>query len=182
MGKYFWAEDEIDLKDEEWIYSHTDDYGIRYFYKTDVLIDDKVVAIAAQLDPILEKQSLYPLDPVERPWGTYQVLYEDDKCKIKRIVVYPGKRLSLQSHKHRDELWQIISADKYSVYSDAPYDNITPKVNTNMLMYNIVFIPKNARHRIENVGEKPLVFIEIQTGESFDESDIIRYEDDYGRV
>lgn len=113
----------------------------------------------------------------ERPWGTYQVLYEDDKCKIKRIVVYPGKRLSLQSHKYRDELWKLIQGE-----GEVILEGYTFSVYSDKLPYSHCVILRGLKHRITNTGAENLVFIEIQTGESFDENDIVRYEDDYGRV
>ena len=114
-----------------------------------------------------------------RPWGNYLVIYEDEKCKVKRIIVDPGQQLSLQSHEYRDELWKLISGQweialQYYPYRDNPlryYD----------YAYN-AYIPRKAKHRIRNTGKEPLVIIEIQTGLSFDENDIIRYADDYGRL
>ena len=107
-----------------------------------------------------------------RPWGYYEVLLDANNCKVKRITVLPGKRLSLQYHERRDELWQIISGEgKITIgnkeFPLGPQDSFT--------------IFRKQHHRIENVGEEDLVFIEIQTGDYFGEDDIIRIEDDYGR-
>lgn len=122
-----------------------------------------------------------------RPWGCYEVLYSDDKCKIKRIVVSPGKRLSLQSHKNRDETWKIISGKGLVevIIRDFSPNIIKLKIDMNDIEYfedSSFYIKRNEKHRISNIGTEPLVFIETQTGDSFEEEDIVRYEDDYGRV
>jgi mannose-6-phosphate isomerase len=107
-----------------------------------------------------------------RPWGQYEVLLDAKDCKVKHITVLPGQRLSLQYHEKRDELWQIISGEgKITVgkmeFDLAAQDNFT--------------IFRRQHHRIENIGKKNLVFIEIQTGDYFGEDDIVRIEDDYNR-
>jgi mannose-6-phosphate isomerase len=109
----------------------------------------------------------------ERPWGYYEVLIEDLEHKVKRIVVYPGARLSLQKHRHRDEHWLIVSGE--AVFT----------LNTDELILGkgqSIDIPRGALHRVRNTGEKELVIVEVQTGDYFDENDIERVEDDYGRV
>ena len=108
-----------------------------------------------------------------RPWGSYEILLEDDNCKVKKILVQPGQKLSLQSHEKRNELWSIIDGD-----GEITLNNEIKPISKGM----ISFIPAKTIHRIENVGNKPLVFIEIQTGEYFGEDDIKRYEDIYGRI
>lgn len=128
-----------------------------------------------------------PFNLEVRPWGCYEVLYSDDKCKIKRIVVSPGKRLSLQSHKNRDETWKIISGKGIAEinFDEHPDWMYKFQFDMNDLGYfedSSFYIKRNEKHRISNIGTEPLVFIEIQTGDSFDEDDIIRYEDDYGRI
>lgn len=111
---------------------------------------------------------------VERPWGNFIVLYEDSTCKIKKITVNPGSKFSLQSHLHRDELWKHISGTGLIDYNQL-------KLTFDSDLFSIS-IRRQIKHRVENNGTVPLVFIEIQTGDSFDETDIVRYEDDYGRV
>jgi mannose-6-phosphate isomerase-like protein (cupin superfamily) len=108
-----------------------------------------------------------------RPWGTYQILLEDSNCKVKKIIVQPGHKLSLQSHEKRNELWSIVEGDGEITLNE----EIMP-ASKGMMFY----IPIKTIHRIENTGNKPLVFIEIQTGEYFGEDDIKRYEDVYGRI
>jgi len=109
-----------------------------------------------------------------RPWGYYEVLSDDkNDHKVKRITVWPGKRLSLQLHKRRREHWVIVSGKA----------RVTLGKNTLTLgPSQSVDIPVETAHRIENIGNIPLVFIEVQQGDYFGEDDIIRLEDDYGRV
>lgn len=109
---------------------------------------------------------------VHRPWGTYTVLEEGDRFKIKRIVVKPGQRLSLQSHHHRSEHWVVVSGTAKIVNGDNELILITNQST---------YIPCGNKHRLENPGILPLVLIEVQSGEYLGEDDIVRYEDIYGR-
>jgi mannose-6-phosphate isomerase len=108
-----------------------------------------------------------------RPWGYYRVLADEPDHKVKRIIVHPGQRLSLQRHQRRSEHWHIIQG-KAIVGKD---DNEYP-----LQAGGSVDIPKGSWHRIRNPGENNMVFIEIQTGDYFGEDDIERAEDDYGRL
>lgn len=108
-----------------------------------------------------------------RPWGTYTVLESADKYKIKRIVVKPGKRLSLQKHLHRSEHWVVVSGTATVTVGDQ-----TQLVRPNESTY----IPIGEVHRLENNGRLDLVLIEAQVGEYTGEDDIIRLEDIYGRT
>ena len=108
-----------------------------------------------------------------RPWGSYEILYDGADCKVKRITVNPGKKLSLQFHYKRDELWQIISGKGILTIGDTQY---VLEAQDSMTIF------RRQHHRIENIGKEDLVFIEIQTGDYFGEDDIVRVEDDYGRV
>ena len=107
-----------------------------------------------------------------RPWGHYEVLSDFPDHKVKRIVVYPGKRLSLQSHQRRGENWTIVQGHAVVTRGDEliplnPGDSIQ--------------IAKQAKHRIFNPGSSDVVFVEVQTGDYFGEDDIERFEDDFGR-
>lgn len=111
---------------------------------------------------------------VFRPWGWYVNVEGDDYngFKIKRIAVYPEKRLSLQSHNHRSEHWVIVKG------------NAKVQVGNDILLLNAdqnVYIPIKTLHRIENIGVELLEFTETQIGDYLGEDDIIRYEDDFGR-
>ncbi len=110
---------------------------------------------------------------VNRPWGTYTVLEEGPKFKIKRIAVKPGASLSLQMHHHRSEHWIVVSGMARVVNGQQELF-----VNTNESTY----IPAGHKHRLENPGMLPLVMIEVQSGEYLGEDDIVRFEDVYGRV
>lgn len=108
-----------------------------------------------------------------RPWGYYEVLSDQADHKVKRITVYPGKRLSLQRHRKRDEHWHVISG------------NATVTLNSEELRLEkgqSCDISRSVAHRIENRDTGNVVFIEVQTGQYFGEDDIERIEDDYGRV
>ena len=108
----------------------------------------------------------------ERPWGWYEILFEDAELKIKRIMVKPGKRLSLQSHQRRAENWVIVQGRALFTL-DEQTCNLEPR--------QAVFIPEKAKHRIENTGREDLVFIEVQSGSYLGEDDITRYQDDFDR-
>ena len=109
----------------------------------------------------------------DRPWGYYLVLFEDRGYKVKRFVVHPGKRLSLQRHRKRSEHWQVVrGAAMVTVGSDRA--GLGPG--------EYIDIPVGTLHRVESVGGEDLVVIEVQMGEYVGEDDIERVEDDYGRA
>jgi mannose-1-phosphate guanylyltransferase / mannose-6-phosphate isomerase len=110
---------------------------------------------------------------VHRPWGTYTVLEEDPSFKIKRIEVKPGGCLSLQMHHHRSEHWIVVSGMAKVVNGEQEIF-----VGTNESTY----IPAGHKHRLENPGMLKLVMIEVQSGEYLGEDDIVRFQDNYGRV
>jgi len=109
-----------------------------------------------------------------RPWGYYCTVEGNDQSgfKVKRISVYPGKKLSLQSHDKRSEHWVIVSG---SAKVQIGHDFLTLGPNQH------VYIPKKTLHRMENIGDDLLEFVETQIGEYLGEDDIVRYEDDFGR-
>jgi len=107
-----------------------------------------------------------------RPWGTYEVLLDHDNYKIKRIVVKPGKRLSLQKHFHRNEHWIVVSGTATVTVGDE-VKLIRPNESTYIKMGEV--------HRLENEGKIPVVLIEAQVGEYTGEDDIVRIEDDFKR-
>jgi mannose-1-phosphate guanylyltransferase/mannose-6-phosphate isomerase len=109
---------------------------------------------------------------VHRPWGTYTVLEDSPRFKIKRIEVKPGASLSLQMHHHRSEHWIVVSGMARVVNGDHEL-----LVSTNESTY----IPAGYKHRLENPSDLNLVVIEIQIGEYLGEDDIVRFEDVYGR-
>jgi mannose-1-phosphate guanylyltransferase/mannose-6-phosphate isomerase len=109
---------------------------------------------------------------VHRPWGNYQSLDQGDRFQVKRIVVKPGGRLSLQKHNHRAEHWVVVRGTA----------RVTIGEETRDLHENeSIYVPVGTKHRLENPGKIPLELIEVQTGSYFGEDDIIRIEDDYRR-
>lgn len=109
----------------------------------------------------------------QRPWGSYTVLDDQPHSKVKRMEVAPGKRLSYQRHAHRAEHWFVVAGR-----ARVTLDGGTIDVGAGQA----VDIPLGAAHRVENPGDDPLVFVEVQTGTSFAEDDIERLEDDFGRA
>lgn len=112
---------------------------------------------------------------VFRPWGWYMNIDGDDHSgsKVKRICVLPGSRLSLQSHNYRSEHW-VITKGKARVQLGKDLLDLNPNQS--------VFIAKEVLHRMENIGTEEVEFVETQIGEYLGEDDIVRYEDDYGRI
>jgi mannose-1-phosphate guanylyltransferase/mannose-6-phosphate isomerase-like protein (cupin superfamily) len=109
---------------------------------------------------------------VERPWGSYTVLEKGEKYKIKRVVLKPRARLSLQLHRRRSEHWVVVSGT-----AKVTRENETYLVQTNESTY----IPINTKHRLENPEETLLQIIEVQNGDYVEEDDIVRFSDDYNR-
>jgi mannose-1-phosphate guanylyltransferase len=110
---------------------------------------------------------------VARPWGTYTTLQEGPRFKIKRIEVKPGGALSLQMHHHRSEHWVVVSGTG-KVTVDNKEVLLAPNEST--------YVPVGSRHRLENPGPELLTLIEVQCGDYVGEDDIVRFEDQYGRV
>lgn len=110
---------------------------------------------------------------VYRPWGSYTVLEEGSRYKIKRIVVKPGEKLSLQMHHHRSEHWIVIKGTaKVNMSNEEKF------IHENESIY----VPKSTPHRLENPGKIELELIEVQNGEYVEEDDIMRFDDIYGRT
>ena len=121
---------------------------------------------AAQRDEYLVHKRVY------RPWGYYEGLDAGEQFQVKRIMVEPGKKLSLQMHHHRAEHWVVVSGKA----------NVTRGDKTIVLSANeSTYIPVGMRHRLENIGTMPLHVIEVQSGSYLGEDDIVRFEDDYKR-
>ncbi len=112
-------------------------------------------------------------DDGRRPWGHYVVLDDQPDAKVKRIVVDPGKRLSLQLHHHRAEHWTVVRGRATVTLGEDEF-HVGPGES--------VDIPTATAHRVANRGPEPLVFVEVQLGDYFGEDDIVRLDDDYGRA
>lgn len=108
-----------------------------------------------------------------RPWGGYEVLADDQDFKAKVIKVDPGAQLSYQSHEHRSEHWVVVKGEGQVVLNGDVHQ---------LSVGDSISIPRGAKHRIRNPGNKELLFVEVQTGSYFGENDIVRYEDDYDRT
>jgi mannose-6-phosphate isomerase len=117
----------------------------------------------AGLDPIFER----------RPWGTFTVLADDADCKVKRITVDPGQRLSYQRHQRRSEHWVVVAGQARVTLDDV--DHLLEAGQS-------IDIPRGAAHRVTNPGTDELAFVEVQLGDYFGEDDIVRLSDDYGRA
>ena len=109
----------------------------------------------------------------KRPWGGFELLEEGRGYKVKRLVVEPGHRLSLQRHRFRAEHWVVVAG--------APRVRVAGRT-LRLRARGTVSIPRGAWHRIENPGRRPVVLIEVQHGPYLGEDDIIRQQDDYGRA
>lgn len=109
---------------------------------------------------------------VYRPWGSYTLLEQQARFQIKRITVYPGKKLSLQMHHHRHEHWVIVTGTARITNGDQVF-----LLHENQSTY----IPAGIMHRLENPGVIALELIEVQNGSYLGEDDIVRFDDDYGR-
>ncbi|MBN2333231.1 MAG: phosphomannose isomerase type II C-terminal cupin domain [Deltaproteobacteria bacterium] len=118
-------------------------------------------------------QYMQALEPVSRPWGTYQVLHREEGCQVKKIVVNPGQRLSLQLHHQRSEHWVVIEGPAVITVDDQERE---------VAVGGHVFIPREAKHRLENRTDELVVIIEVQQGSYLGEDDIVRFADDYKRA
>ena len=115
-----------------------------------------------------------------RPWGVYYVLEDQPKFKVKKLIVKPKQRLSLQSHQHRAEHWVVVSGTATIQIRDKQHPDY---VGHSILHENgSCYIPKEHIHRLANTHDDLLVIVEVQCGEYTGEDDIERFEDDYERV
>ena len=121
----------------------------------------------------MSDNALKPREFDRRPWGTYEVLDEGDLFKVKRIEVLSGKRLSYQKHSKRAEHWFVVAGE-----AKVTLDDRDIKVPAG----EAIDIPIGSAHRVENEGSETLVFIEVQRGSYLGEDDIVRLQDDFGRV
>jgi mannose-1-phosphate guanylyltransferase / mannose-6-phosphate isomerase len=109
---------------------------------------------------------------VHRPWGSYDSLALAPSFQVKLITVSPGASLSLQLHHKRAEHWIVVEGIARVTINEREFD-LSENEST--------FIPLGAKHRLQNLGEKPLKLIEVQSGSYLGEDDIVRFSDNYGR-
>lgn len=114
-----------------------------------------------------------PASAEQRPWGSWTVLYEAEGVKVKLIEVLPGHRLSLQYHHYRSELWVCVGGRADAVIGER---------RLQLALHDTAVIPAGEIHRLGNSGCDPLFIVEVQQGETLDEEDIVRLEDDYHRA
>jgi mannose-6-phosphate isomerase-like protein (cupin superfamily) len=145
----------------------TIEYGIER--KKKIFSDDPVDNYITLYQDILKRRARED----HRPWGFYEVLSDRTDHKVKRITVYPGKRLSYQRHRQRSEHWHLVEGEAL-VTLDGRQVPLSAEES--------IDIPRKSAHRVENPGNRNMVFIEVQHGEYFGEDDIERLEDDFGRT
>jgi|SRR5690606_16423419 len=109
----------------------------------------------------------------KRPWGEFWVLEDEPTHKVKKLLVNPKGRLSLQYHFKRSEVWTIVSG-----MATITINNIIK----DYAVGEMAQIPQGTHHRIENKTTEPVIIIEVQYGDYFGEDDIVRIEDDYNRA
>jgi len=132
------------------------------------VLKELVTSLESQNPKIKEDQNT-----VKRPWGEYKILEEGSGFQVKKLTINAKSSISLQSHNKRSEHWTVING--------API--VTNGNNKTTLMKNeSIYIPKNAKHRIENPNDGIVEIIEVQVGDYIEEDDIIRYEDQYNRT
>ena len=108
-----------------------------------------------------------------RPWGNFENLLDNTSCKVKKIVIHPEQAPSYQYHFKRSEVWVVVKG-----VGELKLDDVIYKVSSG----DVFQIPLKAKHQIKNTGKDDLVFIEVQLGTYFGEDDIVRIEDNYGRI
>ncbi len=118
----------------------------------------------AQRKETLEHRTHY------RPWGSFTILEEGERYKIKHVVVNPSEKLSLQLHRHRSEHWVVIRGMATITIGD---------IKKNIHENESAYVPRSTSHRLENPGKLELELIEVQNGEYLEEDDIERFEDKY---
>tara|TARA_Y100001970_G_C14126615_1_gene799296 strand:+ start:93 stop:437 length:345 start_codon:yes stop_codon:yes gene_type:complete len=110
---------------------------------------------------------------VNKPWGSFRIIDEGKNYLVKKILVKPKGKLSLQSHNNRHEHWTVVNGIAEVLLNEKKI-----KLDCNQSIY----IPKGSKHSLENKYNEDLIIIEVWYGENLSEEDIIRYEDIYGRV
>ena len=108
-----------------------------------------------------------------KPWGTVETISEGPGYQVKRITIEPGKRTSYKLHRRRSEYWVVVSGEALFLLDDEPIKRSRGEMGV---------APVLSKHRVENVGTDPLVFIEVRLGVDITEDDEDRFADDYGRV
>ena len=132
---------------------------------------DQLNAIMEQLK-LENRKEILVNKKMYRPWGYYESIIENPRYQVKRVIVTPGEKLSLQLHYHRSEHWVVVKGTGKVTRGE---EEIIISENES------TYIPCNTKHRIENIGKIDLELIEVQVGSYLGEDDIVRFEDKYGR-
>ncbi|MDC0540040.1 phosphomannose isomerase type II C-terminal cupin domain [bacterium] len=120
----------------------------------------------------MESQFDWVITKKQKPWGWYEVLLDSPECKVKRITINPGQRLSYQYHSKRKETWTVVKGNLTIILDD---DKLFRGPGQS------IKISLGDKHRAWNETEEIVQFIEVQTGTYFGEDDIVRVKDDYNR-
>ena len=136
---------------------------------------DRVQDVKGIVDQLkaLKRDEAHTHRKVYRPWGHYDLVDAGDRHQTKRIVVKPGAKLSVQKHHHRAEHWVVVKGTAW-VHKDGEEIMVTENES--------IYIPVGVVHSLENPGVIPLVMVEVQSGSYLGEDDIVRYQDNYGRI
>lgn len=177
---------EVRFHRSENVFAHSDSRMVNVVGASDlIVVDTEDVLLVAGRNSSADIKSMFDCiksdgheshrlhRKVHRPWGSFTVLEDEEDYKVKRIVVKPGGRLSLQSHQYRSEHWVVVSGRAHVVNGNESF-----VLESNESTY----IPRSVRHRLENLDNFVLILIEVQTGSYFGEDDIVRYEDIYDRI
>jgi len=132
----------------------------------------EVKNIVAQLKQA-GREELVVHKKVCRPWGSYQGVDQGERFQVKRLIVNPGAKLSLQLHHQRAEHWVVVCGTARVTVGDETFE-LKPDQST--------YIPMGTKHQLENADDESLQIIEVQSGSYLGEDDIVRFEDQYGRV
>jgi mannose-1-phosphate guanylyltransferase/mannose-6-phosphate isomerase len=112
------------------------------------------------------------MEIIHKPWGWYENLQENNGYKVKRLYIKPNQKISLQYHNQRSEHWIIVSGDGELELNDEV---------KNVKLGDYIFVPVLSKHRIMG-GSDGIMIVEVQLGNVCDEEDIVRIQDDYGRI
>ncbi len=113
------------------------------------------------------------MERIEKPWGWYEEVFSETlNYKCKRLYIFPQKRFSLQYHDFRNEYWTVVQGDGNVIVGESE-----KKVNIG----DFIFVPRTTSHRVTG-GEDGITLIEVQIGDPCEEGDIVRLEDDFGRM
>lgn len=176
---------DVELRDSAGCYVHADARHVSLLGTRDLVVveTDDAVLVAARDRAQEVKEVVEHLDRarrtehvsharVHRPWGYYESVDAGPGFQVKRLMVKPGHRLSLQLHHRRAEHWVVVSGKARVTRGDEVFD-----LERNQSTY----IPVETRHRLENPGAEPLLLVEVQSGDYLGEDDIVRFEDSYNR-